>query len=285
MPKTYNEMYIRLRQQLRDAGVEAYSLEARLIIAAAADKTQAELLRDMQLYSSSQVEARAEELARRSLSGEPVAYVTGAWSFYGLEFRLNRDVLIPRSDTEVLVETAVEQLRGRGELRILDLCTGCGCVGLALAHALPGSRVILMDNSEKALAVARENIWRLGMADQAQCLPADVNDVPSPELGSFDLIVANPPYVPTGELAELDRSVRDFEPWTALDGGEDGLDCIRAILKNWVSLLRRPGRLLMEVGEDQAPQVLRLLRAADLRQLGTARDSQGYDRVVFGKRS
>ena len=284
MPKTYNDMYIRLRQGLKDAGVEAHSLEARLIIAAAAGKTQAELLRDMQLYSSSEVEAKAAELARRALSGEPVAYVTGAWSFYGVEFKITHDVLIPRTDTEVLVQAALDQIPGRDGLRILDLCTGSGCVGCAMAHTLPRSRVVLVDNDEKALAVAQENVWRLGLADRVECLRMDVNAPPPADLGSFDLILANPPYVPTGELAKLDASVREYEPWRALDGGPDGLDCVRAILKNWVAPLRQSGRMLLEIGEDQAQEVFRLMRQADLHQLAAVQDTQGCDRVVLGKK-
>ena len=284
MPKTYNDMYIRLRQGLKDAGVEAHSLEARLIIAAAAGKTQAELLRDMQLYTSSEVEAKAAELARRALSGEPVAYVTGAWSFYGVEFKITHDVLIPRTDTEVLVQAALDQIPGRDGLRILDLCTGSGCVGCAMAHTLPRSRVVLVDNDEKALAVAQENVWRLGLADRVECLRMDVNAAPPADLGSFDLILANPPYVPTGELAKLDASVREYEPWRALDGGPDGLDCVRAILKNWVAPLRQSGRMLLEIGEDQAQEVFRLMRQADLHQLAAVQDTQGCDRVVLGKK-
>ncbi|MBQ9413391.1 MAG: peptide chain release factor N(5)-glutamine methyltransferase [Oscillospiraceae bacterium] len=284
MPKTYNDMYIRLRQGLKDAGVEAHSLEARLIIAAAAGKTQAELLRDMQLYTSSEVEAKAAELARRALSGEPVAYVTGAWSFYGVEFKITHDVLIPRTDTEVLVQAALDQIPGRDGLRILDLCTGSGCVGCAMAHTLPRSRVVLVDNDEKALAVAQENVWRLGLADRVECLRMDVNAPPPADLGSFDLILANPPYVPTGELAKLDASVREYEPWRALDGGPDGLDCVRAILKNWVAPLRQSGRMLLEIGEDQAQEVFRLMRQADLHQLAAVQDTQGCDRVVLGKK-
>ena len=277
-------MYIRLRQGLKDAGVEAHSLEARLIIAAAAGKTQAELLRDMQLYTSSEVEAKAAELARRALSGEPVAYVTGAWSFYGVEFKITHDVLIPRTDTEVLVQAALDQIPGRDGLRILDLCTGSGCVGCAMAHTLPRSRVVLVDNDEKALAVAQENVWRLGLADRVECLRMDVNAPPPADLGSFDLILANPPYVPTGELAKLDASVREYEPWRALDGGPDGLDCVRAILKNWVAPLRQSGRMLLEIGEDQAQEVFRLMRQADLHQLAAVQDTQGCDRVVLGKK-
>ena len=141
--QTYNELYISLRQRLKEQGVEECSLEARLLVAHAADKRPAELLRDLQLYSSPEVEARLEELAARRLAGEPAAYILGRWEFCGLDLRVTPDVLIPRADTEVLAETALGLLRGREEeARILDLCAGSGCVGCALGYALPKSRVV-----------------------------------------------------------------------------------------------------------------------------------------------
>ena len=284
MPKTYNELYIDLSRRLRDAGVESHTLEARLIVATAAGKTPEELLRDLQLYSNGEIEAKVAELSARRFGGEPVAYITGSWGFYGLDFAVTCDTLIPRMDTEVLVEQAIHNLGSRGEgARILDLCTGSGCVGCALAHALARSRVVLLDSSEKALAVAERNVAALGLSDRVECLRADVRSDPPSGLGSFDLIVANPPYVRRDELETLDRSVRDFEPLSALDGGADGLDFYRAILDHWVIALRQSGHLLFEVGEDQARDVTLLMRRAGLRSIGTAQDTLGVDRVVFGR--
>ena len=284
MPKTYNELYIDLFHRFRDAGLEAHTLEARLLVAAAAGKTQEELLRDLMLYSSDEIEERVAGLAERRLAGEPAAYIAGCWGFYGLEFKLTRDVLIPRMDTEVLIEQALRSLGGRGEgARILDLCTGSGCIGCTLVHLLPRSRAVLVDNSPAALAVAEENIAALGLAERIDCVLADVCADPPAGLGSFDLVVANPPYVPTGELAGLDASVRDYEPLSALDGGADGLDFYRAILDHWVIALRQSGHFLFEVGEEQAKDVTLLMRRAGLRQLATAKDTLGVERVVFGR--
>jgi release factor glutamine methyltransferase len=284
MPKTYNELYIDLRRRLRDAGVEADTLEAALLVAHAAGKSYAKLMADLRLYSSPEIEARVEALARRRLAGEPAAYITGSWSFCGLELAVSPDVLIPRSDTEILVETALN-LSGKSdsELRILDLCTGSGCVGIALAHFLPRSRVVLADVSAAALRVARENVQRCGCGARAMCVEADALTLPSAYLGSFDLIVSNPPYIPNAEIASLDASVREYEPRLALDGGDDGLRFYRAILGGWKSLLRQSGWMLFEVGETQAQEVEKLMRLAGLRSLGRARDSAGYDRVVFGR--
>lgn len=285
MPKTYNELYIATRNALRDAGIEAYGLEARLLVCAAAEKSREALLRDLQLYSSGEIERRLEALTARRLAGEPAAYVTGRWEFYGLDLRVTRDTLIPRMDTEVLVDRALELCAGRGDgLRLLDLCTGTGCIGLALLTRLPGSRAVLGDCSPAALAVARENARDLGLEDRAECVALDVTLLPDPALGSFDLIVSNPPYVPSGELAALDPSVRDFEPALALDGGPEGLDFYRAILDHHLPLLRRGGWLLFEVGEDQAGPVTGLLRRAGLRSVAAAKDTLGVDRVVYGRK-
>ena len=232
----------------------------------------------------SQVEQRLEEMARRRLAGEPVAYITGTWSFCGLELAVDENVLIPRSDTEVLVETALKLSGNRdSELRILDLCMGSGCIGCALAHFLPHSRVVLADVSAAALRAAKENVQRCALGTRALCVEADALTLPSPRLGSVDMIVCNPPYIPSAEIPTLDASVRDHEPHLALDGGEDGLKFYRAILGGWKGLLRQSGWLLFEVGETQADEVEKLLRLAGLRSLGREKDSGGYDRVVYGR--
>lgn len=285
MPKTYNELYLALRQRLRDAGVDAHALEARLIVAGAAGKTPEKLLQDLQLYASDEIEQRVDALAARRLSGEPAAYLVGRWGFYGLDLAVTPDVLIPRMDTEVLVDCALARLRGKTELaRVLDLCTGSGCIGCAIAHALPQSRAVLADISAPALAVARENIAALGLAGRVTAEQLDVRCNPPRALGSFDMIVSNPPYIRDDEMPELDASVRDYEPALALAAGADGLDFYRAIAEKWTPLLRLGGWMLLEVGEGQAPDVTALLRRAGLRSLGTARDTAGTERVVFGRK-
>lgn len=284
MPKTYNELYISLRNRLKAAGVEAATLEASLLVAAAAQKTQAQLLADLRLYTNAEVAQRVEAMAARRLAGEPAAYITGSWGFCGLDLKVDENVLIPRADTEVLVETALN-LSGKSdsELRILDLCSGSGCIGLALAHFLPNSHAVLADVSPDALRVAKENIRRCGMGARVVTVEADALAPPPPRLGSFDLLTCNPPYIPTAEIGTLDASVRDHEPHLALDGGEDGLKFYRAVLGGWKSLLRQSGWLLFEVGETQAEDVEKLMRLAGLRALGRAKDSGGYDRVVYGR--
>lgn len=284
MSKTYSELYIDIRRRLRDSGIEAYSLEARLIVSHAAGKTPAKLLQDMPLYTSDQVTAQAEEYLARRLAGEPVAYITGGWEFYGLPMEITPDVLIPRADTEVLVETAVSLLLGKkNDARILDLCAGSGCIGCALAHTLPASRAVLVDKSAKALGIAHRNIRLNGLEGRVLCVEADVTRQPPLRLGSFDIIVCNPPYIETDVIPTLDVSVRDYEPVWALDGGKDGLDFYRAVLARWKDLLRTASYLVFEVGETQAEAVIKLMRLNGFKGVETVKDTAGIDRVVLGR--
>lgn len=278
-------MYISLRNRLRDAGIEAAALEARLIAASAAGKSTEKLLRDMRYYATDEVERRAEEMVQRRLAGEPVAYITGVWEFRGLPMEVSRDVLIPRVDTEVLAETAIKYLKDTGRLdaRVLDLCSGTGCIGCAIAAELPRVRVVLSDVSPEAMEISRRNVSRNGLDGRISFLPADVMKLPPLMTGSFDLVVSNPPYIPTMEILTLDPSVRDYEPVWALDGGEDGLDFYRAILKNWALVIRQGGELMFEVGEDQAERVKDLMRMAGLREARSFPDTQNIQRVVAAK--
>ena len=278
-------MYISLRNRLRDAGIEAAALEARLIAATAAGKSTEKLLRDMRYYATDEVERRAEEMVQRRLAGEPVAYITGVWEFRGLPMEVSRDVLIPRVDTEVLAETAIKYLKDTGRLdaRVLDLCSGTGCIGCAIAAELPRVRVVLSDVSPEAMEISRRNVSRNGLDGRISFLPADVMKLLPLMTGSFDLVVSNPPYIPTVEIMTLDPSVRDYEPVWALDGGEDGLDFYRAILKNWASVIRQGGELMFEVGEDQAERVKDLMRMAGLREARSFPDTQNIQRVVAAK--
>ena len=284
MPKTYSQLYIDSRRALKEAGIDAHSLEARLLICHAAGKTQAELLRDMPLYTSNEVEKLLEGYMSRRLGGEPVAYITGKWEFYGVPLEISPDVLIPRSDTEVLIDKALELTRERNSApRVLDLCCGSGCIGLAMAHELPDSRVVMLDLSRKALEISRRNIRANNLSARVVCMEADALIPPSDNLGSFDLILSNPPYIATAEIETLDRSVRDFEPHSALDGGEDGLCFYRFIADEWKRTLRTGGWLLFEIGETQAADVMKIMRLAGFKNVDSIKDTAGHDRVVFGK--
>ena len=274
MAATYNNLYLDARKRLREAGVEGAQLEARELVCCAAGKSREQFYRDMALYASDPVE---EKLA------EPVAYLIGEWEFYGLGLDITPDVLIPRMDTEVLAERAILLARAAGEgARVLDLCAGSGCVGLAVAANVPGCRVVLADVSEAALRLCKQNVRRNELNARVTCVQADALEPPDAALWDFDVIACNPPYIPTGDIAELDVSVRDYEPRSALDGGADGLDFYRAIAAQWGAALRLGGALLFEVGIGQAGDVGAILAQNQFEQIQTFQDTQGIGRVVEG---
>ena len=284
MIRNYNEYYLDTRKKLKAAGIEAAGLEARLLLAFAADKSPEEFLRDIRMYPGKDFEERAEELVSRRLMGEPVAYLTGSWSFYGLELEINRNVLIPRSDTELMVDAALSCLSGVPEPRVLDLCTGSGCVGLAIAAKVPDCRVVLADLDRRALLLAKRNSLLCRVSGRVLCFEADLRGGPSPRLGDFTLVTCNPPYIPTAELETLDRSVRDYEPRLALDGGEDGLDLYRSLFALWQSTVRPGGWLVLECGEGQSMPLRRMAAEAGFTPTDTLTDSHGTERcLVFRK--
>jgi release factor glutamine methyltransferase len=260
MATTYNNLFLDTRARLRQAGIEAAQLEARELVCYAADKSREQLYRDMSLYASAELEKRVDDLVRRRLSGEPVAYIIGEWEFYGLSLDISQEVLIPRADTELLAERGIQRAREAGEgARVLDLCAGSGCVGLAIAANVPSCRVVLGELSEGALRTCKQNVRRNGLNARVTCLSVDALEPPSAALWDFDVIVCNPPYIPTGDIAGLDGSVKDYEPHMALDGGTDGLDFYRVIAPKWRPSLRLGGALLFEVGIGQAPDVEEIL--------------------------
>ena len=282
--KTYNDVYMQARNALRESGIEGYNLEARLLVATAAGKTTQELLRDLSLYTTPEMADKVAALTERRISGEPVAYITGAWEFYGLPMFVTPDVLIPRMDTELLVDTAKELLNGRKmDARVLDLCCGSGCIACAVGHEMPAARIVAVDLSAKALEVTRRNVAANRLSSRVICMQADATASPPMSMGQFDMIVSNPPYVRSADMKKLDPSVRDFEPSWALDGGKDGLKFYKAIIKYWKSVLRPGGYLLFEVGEGQAESVKEMMLAGGFRSVSSKFDTLGVERVVMGK--
>ena len=282
MATTYNNLYLDIRQQLRRSGVEAATLEARELVCFGVGKSRAELQRDGGLYASPELERQVRELVERRLAGEPVAYLIGEWEFYGLPLDLSNDVLIPRPDTEVLAEQAIEYCGEIGECRVLDLCAGSGCIGLAIGAQVPLARVTLGEISDAALKICRQNIRRNGLSGRVVPLRMDAMETPDKSLGEFQCVVCNPPYIPRGDIDSLDSSVKDYEPRLALDGGEDGLDFYRSISERWRDCLTPGGRLYFEVGIGQADEVLRIMRGQGFGDLQIVKDLHEIPRVVFG---
>ena len=212
MAVTYNDLTLDIRRSLRQAGIEAATLEARELVCFAAGKDRAALLRDGLLYVSPEVEEAAWALARRRLAGEPVAYLIGEWEFYGLPLDISESVLIPRPDTETLAEAAIGWLRQQEAPRVLDLCAGSGCLGLAIASQAPGARVVLGELSDGALRICRQNIRRNGLTGRVTAMQLDALRPPLQRLGDFDCIVSNPPYIPSGRILWLcnSRAIRSL---------------------------------------------------------------------------
>ena len=203
----------------------------------------------------------------------------------GLRFFVNPAALIPRVDTEMLAQLAISRLKEHpGHTRVLDLCAGTGCVGLSIAATLKNTRAILVDLSDGALDLCKRNIRRHKLTGRAVYLKGDALQPPSHTLGQFDALVCNPPYIPTGDLPALDRSVKDYEPMLALDGGSDGLDFYRAVTTLWKPALKPGGHLLYEVGVGQSEDVAWMLVKAGYENIRITRDTGGIDRVVEGQR-
>lgn len=282
MAATYNNLYLDARRVLKAAGSDNAQLEAQELLSFAAKKNRQELFRDMALYASPAVAEQFEALMKRRLAGEPVAYLVGEWDFYGLSLDISPDVLVPRDDTEILARQAIGRVQGySGEVRVLDLCAGSGCVGLAIAKNCPDAKVLLGDISEGALRICRQNTRRNGLTAQVSSCQVDALEKPSAALWDFDVIAANPPYIPTGDLDGLE--VAKFEPRLALDGGTDGLDFYRAITEKWVSTLRPGGWLLCEVGIGQVGKVEELFARCGLREIQSYQDTGDIWRVVEGR--
>lgn len=282
--RTYNDLYLETRNILRQRGVEGYGLEAKLLVAKAAGKTLPELMRDLSLYTTDAVASRVQDYTGRRLRGEPIAYISGSWEFYGLPMYITPDVLIPRIDTEVIIDAAKEILTGsKMDARVLDLCCGSGCIACAVGHELPATRIVAVDISNAALEVTRRNAALNRLSSRVIPMQADALSAPPMGMGSFDMIISNPPYIASTEIIELEPSVRDYEPIWALDGGEDGLNFYRSIIKYWKILLRDNGYLLFEVGEDQAESVKEMLLSAGFSSAAFKKDTLGTDRVVIGR--
>lgn len=282
---TYGELYRRVRYALEPSEGTNAAFTARELLAHVTGYSTAALMGMQSIYASEETVRRYMELAGRILAGEPLAYILGRWSFYGLDLTVTPDVLIPRDDTMAVVELALEQKKWLpSNPRILDLCTGSGCIGLALASRLREARVTLVDVSPKALRVAKKNTTDLRLTARVSCIQGDVREPASRFLGQFDLIISNPPYVTGAEMEALPRSVRDYEPHLALFGGEDGLDFYRAIVTHYTAALRPGGYLCFEFGQGQEEAVCWLLEAYEYEVLALKKDTGGIVRAVLAQK-
>lgn len=285
MVKNYAELYLETRKALMAREEQTLaSMLARHLLCAASGKSHEQFLLERAQYAPQEVCAAVERDVRRLLDDEPLAYVLGEWSFYGLDLFVDENVLIPRDDTCALAELAMRKnLFSTAEPRILDLCTGSGCVGLAIAARMPKARVTLVDVSTEALSVAKKNIARHKLGGRVCAVHADVRESAPAFLGKFHMIVSNPPYVTTEEMAHLPRSVAAFEPHLALHGGNDGLDFYRTIVKNYTPSLRPGGYMAFEYGEGQGDAVCEILEKNGYTVSERVRDFNATERACLAR--
>jgi release factor glutamine methyltransferase len=268
------------RKRLDAAGVDGPVIDARLLVEAAADASRADIIADPHRILSDEQSERLEDYISRRERREPVSHILGRRGFWKIMLRVTPDVLTPRPDTETLVELTLRQFPEGRAFNVLDLGVGSGAILLAILAERPAAKGLGVDVSEAALAVARDNAASLGVAARVALLRGDWTAGLAE--ASFDLVVSNPPYVRTGEIAGLDPEVRDHEPRLALDGGPDGLDAYRALAGEVMRVLKPGGRFLFEIGFDQSAAVEALMAGAGAASVFTAKDLANRDRVVGG---
>ena len=285
MVKTYSELYLEARRSLMAVeDQQTASHLARNLLCYVSGKSHEALIADRDMYAVEAVCQELNRLVERILQEEPLAYVLGEWSFYGMNLYVDSNVLIPRDDTCAVTALAIKRgLFLNQNPRILDLCTGSGCIGLAIASRVKDARVTLADISKEALSVARKNVTRQKLSGRISCYQADALKPAPGFLGKFDMIVSNPPYITSEEMEQLPRSVRDYEPHLALHGGDDGLLFYREIIQNYSDALKPGGYLCFEFGLDQGNDVCALLEKNGFTVLERANDFNGIERAVIAQ--
>jgi release factor glutamine methyltransferase len=269
---------------LKRRGSESPRLDAEVMLAHVLDWQRVQLYTHFTDELAEAPRGRFRDLVRRRAEGAPVAYLVGRKEFYSLTFEVSPAVLIPRPESEFVVVEFLALTKDRESTRAVDVGTGSGCLAVAAAHRNPGVRFVAIDISDAALAVARKNAARHGVAERIDFRPGDRLD-PVRDDGPFDVIVSNPPYIPTAEIPQLERGVRDYEPHIALDGGPDGLDVVRGLVEQSIPLLRPGGHLILEIGTAQEQPVRALIEAqAGLRLAPTTRDLAQHPRVIRATR-
>ena len=293
---------VQVRILLKEAGIETWSWESFLLLEWKLGITRSDYYMDPGRFLSEEEEESLMEAARRRAERQPLQYMMGECEFMGFPFLVDERVLIPRQDTELLVETALAQigkkLAGRstedGPVRVLDLCTGSGAIGISVKLLCPGADVTISDLSPDAMAAAGENWERLkGKADGMTGCSDDfeesfhmvVSDLFEGLEGNYDFILSNPPYIPSGEIDGLMPEVRDHEPRLALDGEDDGLAFYRKISSQACRFLNAGGSLFLEIGAGQGETVAGMLKDQGFKQVEIKKDLAGLDRLVWGMRA
>ena len=284
MATSIAEAILQAAHELRKAGVPEARREAGSLMGHALQQDRSFVLAHADDLITTEQEGRFREYLEGRMKGKPLQYITGKQEFFGLDFEVNSDVLIPRPETELLVETALKLTTGLDSAPVIcDVGTGSGCIAITLLHELrqfPESRAMAIDISEAALAVARRNAARHAVAERIDFVLSDCFAELDPRVAQFDLVVSNPPYVRADAIGDLQREVRDFEPRMALEAGADGLSVVRRLLKDAGSFLKTGGHLLFEIGFDQSGAVSEMVDRNIWRVLDIHKDLQGIPRTV-----
>lgn len=274
---TIFEAYNHTKQKLKNAGIEDSVFEAKVIIKHITGFNNSQILENYGTELSEFQENNLTAILRQREIRYPLQYILGEWDFYKYKFKVGVGVLIPRSDTEVLVEECAKYLQDKPTPKILDLCAGSGCIGISLAKDFPDSAVVLVEKYPEALRYIDQNV-RFNNADNTMVIEGDIFEGTA-STENYDLIVSNPPYIPPNEMEITSPEVK-FEPQTALLGGEDGLDFYRAIVKNYKNSLKDGGMLAFEVGINEAPLVKSILKDNGFAKIEIVKDYGGIERVV-----
>ena len=285
MVKTLSELYLQTRRVLAtQEDPDSAGFLARELLCYVTGKSKEQFIAQMGHYASEKTCEDVQALLDRLLTGEPLAYVLGEWEFYGMKLTVTPNVLIPRDDTCAVTDLAIKQaLFLDTNPRILDLCTGSGCIGLAIASRVKDAKVTLADISRDAMQIAKKNITSQKLTARVSCVQANALEAPPGFLGQFDMIVSNPPYITTDEMKQLPDSVAKFEPHLALHGGDDGLDFYRSITENYKKALKPGGFLCFEFGMGQGDAVCNLLEENGYTILERSRDYNDRERAVLAQ--
>lgn len=277
-----------ITERFTQRGIESPRLSAELLLSYVLAMKRIELYTQFDKVVGKKQLDELHEFVERAGQGEPIAYLISKTEFYSLELDITSECMIPRPETELLVERAIEFLRTRsGKQFVCDLCTGSGCVAVAVGRNYATTEIIATDVCDAALKVAEKNIEKHGLKDRVKLLCGDLFDpiMPQLDVGKFDLIVCNPPYVSAPEFERLERGVRDYEPRVALFAGEDGLDIYRRICEKVDEFLKPDAALMLEVGYRQGRAVKELLeKAGCFNEITVEKDPHDNDRVVTAKR-
>ena len=284
---TVSEAIAQATRTLVAAAVPAAAFDAELLLRHMLGRDRAWII----AHGSDRIEdndqTRFDKMVRRRAAREPLQHITGTQEFWGLDFLVSKDVLIPRPETEFVVEAALAATKGVPAPLIIDVCTGSGCIAVSIAKNAPNARIFAIDRSEAALAVARENAKRHGVGDRIRFLAGDLFG-PLVELdlaGRADIVTANPPYVKSGDLPMLQPEVKDFEPGIALVAGPEGTEIAERVIRAAPAYLRKGGRLIMEMGMDQAEAVTRMVRnSSAYGEPELVKDLMEIDRVIVAKK-